>query len=446
MRAFWLLLGRELRARRMLFAAALAIGLLSALVPALPGVHTSRPEEVRGAAAAVAAGFWGLALAIGLGASAVAGDLRERRLAFDFRLPASAAAIGAARVGAGLLTTLGASALVLAMSLPLGVELGFLADWLPFAPLALALLFLLTHAVTLSIAGERAWSALDFGSLFAVGIGVWLAWRPFYRYYVPPGELRLGVLVALLLALGLLVAIVFQIGLGRSELDRAHRAFSTALAGAALVVVLAAIGFARWYLTPSPEALVAARRAELGGGWTLTTGEARHRPGAAFALLRHEASGRALAPVPTPKLGWFNPYAAVAADGSRLAWLEIGEGRRDLELWTLDAREPRGAPRRALDGLEWSQEVWALSPDGTRTVSIGRLGEGRRLYCDEIATGRRLATLALPDLAQVRALDFVSAQRVRGRGWLLSDAKLVPDQRFFEVDLESGRFTLEPRK
>jgi hypothetical protein len=145
-----------------------------------------------------------------------------------------------------------------------------------------------------------------------------------------------------------------------------------------------------------------------------------------------------LTPIPTPRLGWFNPYAAVAADGSRLAWLEIGEGRRDLELWTLDARDPAAEPRRALDGLEWSQEVWALSPDGSRTVSIGRLGDARRLYFDEISTGRRLATLALPEVAVVRRLSFASAERVLGTCSLESDLEIPTKERSFEIDLATG--------
>ena len=156
MSAFWILLGRELRARRPLLLVSPVFGLLVLVVVQLPGARSPHPELVRGAAAAVAAGLWGIALALGLGASVVAGDLREGRLAFDFRLPASAAAIGAARLLAGLICTLAGPALVLAIPALFGADLSFVAGRLLLAQLALVLLFVLAHGGTVeALRSER---------------------------------------------------------------------------------------------------------------------------------------------------------------------------------------------------------------------------------------------------------------------------------------------------
>jgi hypothetical protein len=247
MRAFWILFGHELRARRDALAGSIGVGLLAAAVPAIPFVHTTLPEFIRGTATVVAAALWSLALAIVFGATAFAPDLRERRLAFEFRLPASAAAIGTARLLAGALCMLAGGALAFVLPIPFGVDLSVLslfAGQFVLVPLALALAFLLAHAAALSLAGDRRWMALDFASVVVAVAGVAFAWSGLDSDLLLEGGLRVASFSGALLALGLLTAVVVQLRVGRSELDRAHRAFSLTFAGAAIVVAIFATAFA----------------------------------------------------------------------------------------------------------------------------------------------------------------------------------------------------------
>ena len=123
MRAFAVLLRRELTSRRMLLAASLAMGVVVAVVPLFVSRNGARPEEIRAAAAVAVALAWTVLLAIGLGATCLARDLGEHRLAFDFRLPAPATAIWSARLLGAYLTVLVAGLAVLLPSVLLGFDL-----------------------------------------------------------------------------------------------------------------------------------------------------------------------------------------------------------------------------------------------------------------------------------------------------------------------------------
>ena len=65
---------------------------------------------------------WTVLLAVGLGATCLARDLGEHRLAFDFRLPAPATAIWSARLLGAYLTILLAGTAVLVPSLLPGLD------------------------------------------------------------------------------------------------------------------------------------------------------------------------------------------------------------------------------------------------------------------------------------------------------------------------------------
>lgn len=469
MNGFWIVFRRELAARRLLLVVSAAMGLFLALLPWIQLSPVSRPAELRGVSAVGAALLWGLTLAAGLGATAVGTALASRRLAFDYRLPASELAIWLGRLVAGLLLLLGGCVLVILVPLPFGLDLEggsgaldlfvesalagtqALEGLLALAPLVLAALFLLAHATSVALAGSRSWIAADLTAILVAKGGVWLAWRELGLWTAGEARMRLLAGALTLTVAGLLAASAAAARQGRSEPDRAHRAMALGLLVAMPLVAAAALGYASWYLAPGPESLrpEARRERALGAAWSLTTGLARGRDGVPFAFLRHAASGRALrlGPLPGHPLG--RPPVELSADGTTLVWPESNTPYSDAaHLWTFDARNFAAEPSRS--ALSWPSlpYSWALSPDGGEIVAL-RGGAGRvHLDRESLATGTLTAVVPLPVCRYADGrVRFVESGQVE----LLCSARDAADAaqpvHGFAVDLAQGEVVdLGPRR
>lgn len=478
MTPFLALLSRELRARWMLLAAAFAMGCFIALISLVPNSRGARPEEVRAAAGLAVALVWATLLAIGLGATALARDLGERRLAFDFRLPVSATAIWGARLLGAYLVVLLAGLLVYLPLAPLGLDLTVLPEaidmiassafahgerfsldieaLLAWLPLLIAGLLLLSHLAGMAVFGDRAWSGFDLLSLGLVvaatvgGISMLQPWR------ASGGAWNLVVLVVALLLLALLGATLLQLRLGRSERDRSHRVLSLSLLGLTLFPAAASLGYARWYLSPELRDLVGYRVTAhgLGAHWVSLEGQV-DRPGELWVrFLLQPATRRALRLGPHPP-GYWNRSVRISDDGSTLAWLDRYDqgGRVTRQLVTLDADRPDASPARS--PLAWRTPIsaWSLSGSGIRVATLQRTGDywdPRRVVVESVARGDLIAALLLPECRSGGALRFATDDRVlvacapRDMTPYETEARL-----FFAVDLRERRLlpfdSTEPR-
>ena len=198
MRGFALLLVRELRRRLPAHLVSLGLALVTLLVPPFLGrASGAHAAEVRGAVAVGLALLWSLALAFIEGLGFLAGDLREGRLAFDFRLPIASLAIWAGRLVAAAASVASAAILILGPTAATGADLAWglqgllelvlgnsgLALHSPQVIVSILLLavVLALDLVGLAIASRKAWLGVDLASAIVFKSLAYLAIRPLWR-------------------------------------------------------------------------------------------------------------------------------------------------------------------------------------------------------------------------------------------------------------------------
>jgi hypothetical protein len=401
---------RELLERRMLLALALALGVLSVLLPLLPFIRRAgTPSESRDLLAWVlACGFSG-GLALVLGASVFGRDLSEGRLGFFFSRPVSGLALWTGKLsgaflltlGAGLLTLLPATLLGGGLLAPIlrirpdyriGLERPIEGLWLHLA-LAAGLLFLLAagHGVSLAIRSRSAWVILDLCALCVVALAVLIIGKELLLRWAGEEAARLtvGLMAGLLLAL--LVAGCVGFCVGRTDARREHRAFSLAL-WACVTIVLAAIGLrAAWYLNPSPDVLglwyIAGSPR---GDWVHLRGKARGDKDGFFTSFLLNARTGAAVKLETLSLDTveFSP------DGSVAGWISPAgfPWNPRFELVTADLREDKPEPRETGVLVKQSMEGLLFSPSGERLA----FADGQSVSILETRTLDSVASFRLP--------------------------------------------------
>lgn len=478
MNGFWLLFRREIERRWTLLLAPILIGLIVAVLPWFDVWHGAKPGDVRGVAGFVAAFLWAIALAVGMGLIAWPGDLRARRLSFDFRLPARGGTIWAARVAAGLVLTMAGSGIILLIPSLFGIELKATVEslswmstgiqglpyWSPaqFVALlvaAIVILYLAVQVLAISLAGNRLMSVVAVVAILVAVLASWLAWEHLSSWFAVVGQRRLAVLSITLAIVGLAASLAWQALRGRSESDRSQRKLLPALVIASLAIIGCAQGYASWYLHPSPSALhkavpardhdyaiwgfVAAKgkpaQHELGHGWTLLEGVAWGRPGLLFAFAKSNDLGRTvrLGPSVGPWVAY--PRAALSADGTRLAWPVATRDANGIEtaLYTLDAARRNAMPHRALVALPRIDFPWALSPDGRRIVSLSYRGKTERLLYDDVDSGKLLKSFPIHDVI-VNSLKFTGPNQLTAIGWTKDELQARFKKHPFTIDLRDG--------
>jgi hypothetical protein len=176
-----------------------------------------------------------------------------------------------------------------------------------------------------------------------------------------------------------------QLVRGRDDRRAAHRAATPVLVAGALAIAVVSPLYVRWYLNPSPAAVVGtpvavpidapdlepwvvpgwtSRASELGGGWRMITGRAAGRhPETWFTWLVHDDDRRALLLRRSP--AFVERGFRRAANAQRIAWLTSsrvgGAGTVTLHYADLDRGEvePK-ATRWSWTGLP----VWRFAADG----------------------------------------------------------------------------------
>jgi len=360
---FTLELGR--RRHYLLFGGALGL-----LALALPWFGSTDPSATRAIAAGIFAFVHLLAGALFAGSALFVDDLAEGRSGFlvgrPFRtwqlLGGRVAAVLVALVGGVILTLLPAivaGAEVLGDSGSLAVVFSTIAGpkealLLPAAdvvrPLALALAVLgligLGNALGLMARIRGGWLLLDLTSGVVLSAALLRAADQLtrtgagaLRYLVLPGALVLA-------GLALAVATSAQVASGRTDGQRAHRAFSLAWFAAAVALSIGVVGYSRWYVTPSPYDV------ELQGMDVL-----EHSP----SLL--EVHGSVLRPVPLEARFLVDRASGRSARLDVRGWRGMPHGTDDAAIvvdersaywWTRDVR----SRNRTLQRLELTASEW----------------------------------------------------------------------------------------
>ncbi|HEY2290280.1 MAG TPA: hypothetical protein VGM86_06200 [Thermoanaerobaculia bacterium] len=479
MRGFAAILRREVFERRLLGLLALALGLIAAVLPLVPGI---RPDgisvaDLQGGMALGLALLLTVLLAFFLGSSMIAGDLAERRLGFYFSRPLPGWAIWAGKLAAALGLILGGGILVLVPAALLGGNLNLdgiwgvgnvisvsgaslVVTWVAF----LLLVLMATHAVSIIVRARSPWALLDLAALAVVAGLVWGTLRRLklegvlLRSTFPARVDRPGVVAWMelvlfaVILLALAVAGALQVVRGRTDLRRAHRVLSQGLWGMLLAAALLFAGFAVWVLAAGPGDLLgfSGVAAAPGGRWLAFDGPAAWRPGYHPGFLYDLDSGRTV----RARFGLLSNFDAFgridapigfSADGRRAVWLEYeGEAfNSPVVAFRMDLDRPSSRPVRIPISFPHVPPGFALSPDGRRIavydwegrVTVAAVADGRLLAAARYgsATVSPRLVFAGPDL--LRIYEMVFPIPVRG-----GDARTA----IFELDLTAN--APQPRK
>ena len=422
MKAFAAVFAREIFERRIVFPVALAVGFFPLLVSLVTG--WSRPNAAEILVLTAFLGACGLSVSLALlhGASMIAGETKEKRISFFFSRPLPAATIWGGKVLGALVLTLAAAALAFgpmwlaAPGRSRGV-FGFSSDpgQAVLAALGIALVVVLgSHAVVTIGRLRSPWVALDLilapALVFFAAVSVRSLARDAYAGTSGEGggnpvQAAMITLTAAFL-FALVVAPLVQVAEGRTDVRRAHGAFSVVFFGICAAAVALVGGYAWWCASAKAtdlDKVEGGAWAAPRGSWVSATGPLRGWRGGGDFLF-DTAGGRSLR-----IRSW---TLAFSQDGSRAAWGEPRFGvfqRKDNRLDLFVADLATGRP--AATGLETA--VWAtlaLSPSGRRLA----VRDGQSLAAYDVSDAenpRQFAAFPVTDIS--RGLAFVDEDTLR---------------------------------
>jgi len=463
MRGFVAVLQREVIERRMLLLVAGLAGLISLLVPYLPGTSPQAVEDIRGATALVLSFVVSVVLSVILGGSVISQDLAERRLSFYFSRPVSGPAIWAGKMTGAVLLVFCSTALVFLPALLAGSRFYsslfgnvvpgrdpagsvFLIQLAVGLGLLVPFLLLAAHAVSVMLRARSVWLLFDLIALGTVAALVQIAEGKlrFQGALTPAFHIVEAVLVTTFLVL--LAASLVQVVRSRTDLRKSHRWLSVTLWSPLLVFGLASQGYAHWVLDISPEDLdeISFVQSAPVGDWVLLGGKAKHRGELRPMFLWNTSSGRSVFLRDTYHVLEPQIWPEISANGRRAAWLALLQNRSisQFELRTLDLTQPNAVPVAtpiAFPSIEIGRlKDIALSPDGSRLASLERA----RLLVYEISTGRPLVSLALPPQAISRnqRIQFLAPDLIR-LYVLYLDSKGITTTNIYEANLKARKLT-----
>lgn len=405
MRAFVAILKREFLDRRMVFVAAAIASLVPFAVPIARGLSGPNGAETRQWIAVFGALAFAGGLSIALGATTLASDIGNRRIAFYFDRPIAGWSLWAGKVVGSWWIAIGAAAVMCIPTYAVD-RMRVLATELPpnaailciFGPLALVLV---SHAASVAV---RSRLPLLAGDLIVLGV-VYVALRgmsvPLMRRFYARTTVDILAITKVALALGILIGGAAAVLAGRTQIRRAHRVLSTMLWTALAAGLLVSAGYSLWVLSSRPTSITRIERVDPGDArdWVTLMGEARTTM-ATFAF--NVRTGR-YAVVPTTFRG-----VAFSRDGRRAAWIE-SSGRDGLRVVSWDLAEPRSKPTPTTLDFRGFLPFFFLSPDGTRLVTH----DDQLLSVYEMPSGRLLVSARAPGKLEPGHGVFVSPDLVR---------------------------------
>jgi len=420
------LAGRELRERWLLFPGAFVAGFLPLVLPAF-GVE----RELLPTVGVTGAVLLGAAAAVVIGSSMLARDAANGRLGFLFSRPLPWGTIWGGKWLAAIALA-AASAFLNAIpwmaAYPLSSLGGHHGDsWLramldgPGTLLGFVVIVLIVGLANFGATLFRSrspWLALDLVLMLAA---TWATWRyvsPLWLYgIIGRGDWTIA-LVLLPLALGLLLGSVVQVAVGRTDLDRAHRALSLGFWAVIGCTLAFAAGNWQWVRSTGPDAVsVHAVTRDAAGRWIYVEGNAPHSGWYPHGFLIDTTTGRYLArPGPDREREHIGMGMLFSADG-RFGALpgKDRDGRgAALRLFDLTGEAPR-LKEVALESSSpptW-KTIFALSPTAASIFVVHE--SGASFY--ELPSGRRVATTTIPPGWRPAAARYLAEGAARA--WLI---------------------------
>ena len=400
---------REFAEHRIVLAAALASGILTAIVVLLPPAVRNPRSEIREIGALFVGSAFAAGVALALGFSTLAGRLAGRRFGFYFARPLSHFQIWGGPLA-------GVAALALAAGAA-GAFPGLAANgrW-PNSEvwgvrgimygLSVAVLFPLAQILGLSTRSRTSWAALDLAVIVVAVTTATFAARLLIRRLAMDALGRGLAALGIVALAAILAASYAAVSRGRTEFGPAHRAMSLTFGGLLLGGVMLFAGYALW--TVSPRMAELRPIAGVPGphtSWVYTAGYASGRGDLEAEFLFEIDTGR--------RLHIWNGGRPVlfAADGSRAVWCEPyfsargfavlarpwgsiqGDACRVMEL---DLRSS-SAPPRTTDivptGVPWYR---AVSADGSRVALVTAERGLRTLSVYDLHSSALVGAVVLP--------------------------------------------------
>jgi hypothetical protein len=371
----------ELKARRLVLLAALAMSALIPLVALAPALEDQRPSDVREVVSLILVVVFGYGLALAFGATTFGSDLSERRLGFHFARPVGGLAIWVGRMAAVWCVMMLAEALAL---LPPLLANGGTFDVLismgwwsvPAFVVGPTFLLLLAHAVSIMVRARTPWLVLDVIAATAASVAGWLALRSKVGFLSPEALMVvIGLFAAVLLAALLLAGTAGTVS-GRADLRRTHGALSLVLwlvVGASWPAV---ISYLHWLDDFGPHDLYSVNLEEVDptGSWAGIGGYGVGRFETYRQFIVSTSDERWIA---LRQLGrwrsWWSQQACFAADGRTAAWLGRGRDDDSSIVWRVDLTAEDPTPVETTLTASGDSEL-KLSPDGRMVVLWDREG------------------------------------------------------------------------
>lgn len=390
---------REVKERWLLFPAGLVVGLVPFVGPAF-GIQADLIEV----GAPFLAILVGAIAALVAGASMLARDTADGRLAFLFARPVPWEAIWGGKWLAAVVLVFGSFFLaLLPVSIlypspsPSGLLVGPDGSALFLVLLLLGIGFANFNAT--AFRSRSAWLALDLGLLLVASrlVAVWVA--PLYALLLPVAHApaKWTFMFLGLPALAFLLASGVQVRIGRTDLRRAHRALSVTF-WACIFAALATAGVRlAWARAATPADLSwgwsEAGSSDPTGRWLHTTGRSA-RGGLASFLIDTDSGdyvplgvssrwGSPLRGIAFDAQGHTGALLSQRGDGSALAVAKLGEGKPRFQ-WVQLESSPPPDPRMEMGHV--------LSPSGATAALVHR--HGVSLF--SLPSGQRVATATVP--------------------------------------------------
>lgn len=432
MRKALVVASREIQERWLLLAAGLVLGCVPLVLPAF-GAKGDAPVLIGGLIAFSLAA----AAAVVAGATMLARDTADGRLAFLFARPLPWPAIWVGKWAAALVLVCGGGLLA---SLPwllaygpgtssLGgpVNLSWAARLVAsggrdaglLLPVLAVLVIGSVNLLATLYRARNGWLALDVALLLAALWGAARYAAPLLLFGAGWRGLWPSLLMLAAMATALLVGSAAQLAYGRTDLRRAHHALSAGFWSVVTVGLLACAGGVAWIEAAGPADVTSmlAVRGSVDGRWVALEGRT-NRGGVVWAsFLLDTSDGRY---VPTTDLDWLRygraewpGSASISADGRYALRAAPLQGGTALELLDLSGTPPRRTKVKleaSLPPTWWTTA--ALAPSGQQAVVV----QDSAISLFALPSGKSIASAPLPP-------DWhVAAVRLRGedaRAWIV---------------------------